>query len=313
MARINQRHNGHRVPDFLVLGTAKAGTTSLATYLNAHPQIEIPRKESFFFNAAEFRDLCLPYPLQRPLSEIVATKEAYYRLFEQSQASMLGEVGTGYLYHYKKSIPLIRQTLGEQVKLIIVLRNPIDRAYSAYMHFRKDCFEEISFEEALEMEYYRKLQRWDFMWHYKAMGLYFEQVRAYIEAFPHVHVILYDQLQSDPKGFMKSLFEKLGLEHIAPEAGHVKNVSGEVRFPWFQKLITHENALKKAVRPIVRTTMSAERRSFIRKYIKTKNLKPAEAMSAQAREALAEFYKKDVDRLGELLGMDLKHWLNDNP
>ncbi len=313
MAAINLNGKSGRVPSFLVVGTAKAGTTSLAAYLSQHPEIEIPQKETFYFNATEFRDICLPYPLQRQAPEIISSEAQYRKLFSSNGARVLGEIGTGYLYHHKSSIPLIKRMLGRGVKVMILLRNPIDRAYSAYMHFRKDCFEEIPFEEALEMEYYRKQQRWDFMWHYTSLGLYYEQVKAYMEAFDDVEVLYFDDLKADPNAFMNGVYSSLGVSPINGNFQRVKNPSGEARIKWVQELITHENPVKTLLRPTLRRLISNDRRAAMRKYAKAQNLKSYEPMSAEAREKLTTFFKDDVYKLSALLHKDLSHWLHENP
>jgi hypothetical protein len=301
----------NKLPNFLVVGTAKVGTTSLASYINAHPQIEIPRKETFYFNRSEFSDICLPYPLQRPMSSVVQTIGEYQAVFSSCTAPILGEVGTGYLYHYEHSIPSIKKTLGADVKIIIILRNPIERAYSAYQHFRKDVFEDKSFEESLEMEYYRIRQKWDFMWHYKAVGLYYQQVQAYKQSFPEVYVLFYEDLKANPQKFISNIYSILGADDFVPDTSKVKNISGEPKFPWMQKLITHENALKSLVRPLARQVMSDENRSLLRKYLKSKNIKSAESISPEAHNKLKVYYKNDIKLLSSLLQKNLDHWLDD--
>lgn len=313
MAAIDLTGKSGRVPSFIVVGTAKAGTTSLAAYLSQHPEIEIPQKETFYFNALEFTDICLPYPLQRQDPEIVRSDRAYRQLFNSGNARILGEIGTGYLYHHRTAIPEIKRNLGRGVKIFIMLRNPIDRAYSAYMHFRKDCFEEISFKEALEMEYYRKLQRWDFMWHYTSLGLYYEQVKAYKEAFDNVEVLFFDDLKRDPEAFMQGIYRSLDVRPANGNYDRVKNPSGEARVRWLQQLITHENPVKSFLRPTFRRLLNSDKRAALRKYAKTKNLAAYEPMSEEVRNNLRAFFTKDVQQLSELLNKDLSHWLNENP
>lgn len=292
----------------MVAGTAKAGTTSLAQYLSQHPNVEIPRKESFFFNASEFSSNSLPYPMQRLGQDIVRSTEDYDALYWKNEAPLLGEVGTGYLYHHQVAIPKIKAVLGGDIPVLIVLRNPVERAYSAYMHFKKDCFEEVSFAEALEIERHRIEQRWDFMWHYKAMGFYYEQVKAYCDNFDRVQVCFFEDLQKDPRAFMKPIFDCLELDAFSGALGPSKNPSGEARFPWLQRLITHENPLKQVLRPLVRSVLSSERRAALRKGLKAKNLKSSEGMHPETRAELSSLYKRDVLRLSDLLKKDLTHW-----
>ena len=214
-------------------------------------------------------------------------------------------------YHYQLAIPKILSTLGPDVKILILLRNPVARAYSAYMHFFKDCFEESSFEEALEMEYYRKEQHWDFMWHYQAMGMYYEQVKAYTDAFENVHVLYFEELVKAPEQFMHKVFRVLGLEPLAKLETGTTNPSGQPRFPWLQRVITHENMAKRMLRPLVRSVFRNDaRRAEMRKSLKAKNLRSYPAMQPETNARLRAHYATDVHNLSELLGKNLTQWVN---
>jgi len=311
MAQSIVTNSGVHLPNFLVAGTAKAGTTSLAYYLGQHPEIEIPVKETFYFNAPEFKYNYLPYPSQRKGDDIIRTPEAYTQLYESCRAPCIGEVGTGYLYHHKVSIPRIKKTLGNEIPIFIVLRNPIERAYSAFMHFKKDCFEDISFAEALEMECYRVEQHWDFMWHYKAMGFYFEQVQAYQRHFSNVKVFLHEDLKARPEKVLSEVFQQLGVSPFSEINKQIKNPSGDARYPWLQRLITHENPVKKLLRPVLRMLINDQRRAHFRKYVKSKNLKPSEAPDSETLALLRNTYRSDVLRLSDLIQKDLSHWIDE--
>jgi len=123
---------------FLFVGTAKAGTTSIYNYLLQHPDIFIPKKETFYFLRDIYEHNSLPYPKQRNPENLVLGTDAYRALYEDSNGKMSGEIGTGYLFSHEVSIPRIKEELGEEVKIVIILRHPVDRAYSSYRHFTKD-------------------------------------------------------------------------------------------------------------------------------------------------------------------------------
>jgi hypothetical protein len=299
----------YQLPEFLFVGTAKAGTTSIYQYLKQHPDISIPVKETFYFMKEKYKNISLPYPQQRDPADLVLDAEQYKALYPPESGKMIGEIGTGYLYHHDVSIPLIKQMLGDEVKILIILRNPAERCFSSYMHFVKDLHESASFEEAMALEPKRKASDWDFMWMHKDLGFYSTQVEAYLNAFKNCKVLIYEEFIKDPKTVMNDLFAFLGLSsqnNLIVE--RVYNPSGEAKFKAFQKFITHENPLKSAIRPVFRMFFSKERREQIRKNAKAKNLTKGLKIPAQAKKRLMAQYMSDILSLEKILGRNLSIW-----
>ncbi|MCZ4407826.1 sulfotransferase [Cryomorphaceae bacterium 1068] len=294
---------------FLFVGTAKAGTTSIFEYLRQHPEIDIPVKETFYFLRDVFTDFGLGYPAQRPKSELILDKSSFVSLYPENSAKTYGEIGTGYLYHYKKSIPLIKETFGEDVKILIILRNPVNRAYSSYMHFVKDVHEKLSFEESMKMEVLRQEQKYDFMWMHRDMGLYFKQVKAFMEAFKNVKVLITEEFKENQETEMASILEFLGVNHeVQFNTNKEYNKSGEPKFKSLQKLITQENLVKKTLRPVFRAAFNKEKRAKMRKKVKNINIASYPPMNEETRRELVEFYRTDVAALEGLLGKSLESW-----
>lgn len=289
-------------PQFLVVGTAKAGTTSLYRYLLQHPDIAIPVKETFFFLKELYAQNHLPYPQQRPKRDLILSEEHWENCYRGLEGKIVGEIGTGYLYHHELAIPQIKEYLGTDVKICIVLRDPVERTFSSYKHFTKDLHENHDFETALSQEEARKSEHWDFMWHHTAMSKYSEQVEAYLNAFPHVKVFYYEDLRDHPEDFMQSFFTFIGL--TAPEGADFStrfNPSGQVRSKWLQQTITQESAFKRLFRPMFRALVGKERRAKIRKYVKERNLKSANELTEQQRAQLEHLFQEDTTRLAQLL------------
>ena len=119
-------------PNFLIVGAAKAGTTSLAKYLGAHPDIFIPeQKELRFF----IKDTILQINPKDPLLEgilkqSILDKEEYFSLFDVKE-KLTGDASVHYLYHHEEAILNIKKYVGD-VHIIIMLRNPVKRAISNY-------------------------------------------------------------------------------------------------------------------------------------------------------------------------------------
>jgi len=144
------------LPNFLVVGVAKSGTTSLYHYLNQHPDIFIPsRKECRFFSSkpGNFKG-----PGREFQNDTIKDIQGYRRLFLGCfNISARGDVSNDYLFYYTESIENIKRHIGEDAKIIIRLRNPIDRAYSNYLRHIREGWEALSFEDGLEAELYTAL------------------------------------------------------------------------------------------------------------------------------------------------------------
>ena len=297
-------------PDFLFVGTAKAGTTSLYHHLKKHPQVCLPLKETFFFADRIFRDNHMPFPYQRPKDEMILEEEKYRSVYSNCNGKVTGEIGTGYLYYHDIAIPKIKEYLGDQVKVGIVLRNPVDRAYSAYMHHRKDLHETSSLAAVWNKEEERIRDNWDFMWYYREVGFYHDQVKAYLDNFENVQVFYFDDLRNDPDSFMGSVCDFLEIDPLSDWSADRKyNPSGVPRLAFLQRAITQEGPVKQLFRPVVRKLFSKEKRKRMRKFIKNKNLRSQEKMTEKDRRMLIEAYREDVVKLEVLLNKDLAHWL----
>ena len=139
---------GVLLPNFLVVGAGKSGTTSLYHYLKAHPGVFMSRIKEPGFIFAQFNKM--------PQSGVgderqttVGSFSAYCRLFEDAEGKKaVGEASNDNLYHYERAIPYIKRFFGD-IKIIIILRNPVDRAFSAYTYLLRDNREFLTFEEDL--------------------------------------------------------------------------------------------------------------------------------------------------------------------
>lgn len=294
---------------FLFVGTAKAGTTSIYNYLLQHPDLYIPKKETFYFLRDIYQDQRLDYPQQRAAETMVLDTARYRDLHKPHEDQIHGEIGTGYLFHHEQAIPRILEELGVDTRILIILRDPVERAFSSYNHFVKDMHEPLDFEASLKAEEQRAQMKWDFMWQHRALGLYHNQVKAYMDSFKHVKVLLYDELKADPDNLMKEVFEFIGAEPLEDlDTGKQFNPSGEPRSKTIQKLLIHENPLKRMLRPIVRGLMSDERRERMRKELKSRNLKEYSPISEETEKELRAYYAKDIEKLARLTGLDLSNW-----
>jgi hypothetical protein len=197
------------LPDFLILGAQKAGTTALYAYLRWHPQVTGPSfKEVSFFDRHYARG------------------ERWYRAHLPIRRSgIVGEASPSYLFHPLASERVARML--PRARLIALLRNPVDRAFSHYQHEVALGREELSFEDALAREDERmqgELERmlrdpsyfsyawWNYT--YAARGRYAEQLERWLDAFPREQllVLFTEELAADTAGTYRRVLDFLGVD-----------------------------------------------------------------------------------------------------
>ena len=285
-----------RKPDFFVVGAPKAGTTSLYHYLIQHPDISMtdPKEPHFFYNR---RSPGEPVLGEKDLSE-------YLKLFEEApEGRRAGEASTSYLWLTNAAREI--KELQPEAKIIILLRDPVKRAYSHYWHHVRDDKEPLGFKEALEAEPGRMEQG---AWHgfyYVGCGLYAEQVERYLDTFGResVKVYLFEDLMENPRGVCRDVFGFLGVDpEVAVDTGAIYNRGGAPKNRLFHKVI--RSRFKEPLKKL----MPAGFRRSLGDRIRTSNIKPAPAMEPETRRLLEEAFREDLPRLEELLGRDLARW-----
>ncbi|MCM1981521.1 sulfotransferase family protein [Lyngbya confervoides] len=294
------------LPNFLVIGAEKAGTTSLDYYLQQHPEIFMSAiKEPRYF-APEFYTTYFHGPRVGQRSQPM-TQADYEALFAGvTTQPLVGETSPQYLY-FSACAPRIAQCLPE-VKLLAVLRNPAERAFSAYAYQQRCGYDlEHSFEAALALEADRIQALWRPVWHYRALGFYFRQLIPYYQLFPRdrIRVFLYDDLQQDAVQFSQSVYAFLGVDpSFIPDIA-AKNVSGRPKSRLLHNVLFRDNGIKTwAKRLIPRRAGSA-----LAGFLKRQNLGEKPILSGQTRRELIQAYRSDILQLQDLIERDLSAWL----
>jgi hypothetical protein len=300
-----------QLPNFLLVGAAKSGTTALANTLERHPEVYFcPIKEPKFLSTG-----VAPSPMNGPgddLVESIAVRdlESYRALFEGvNGVPAIGEGSVDLLFFAGGVNPRIRELLGDP-KILIVLRDPVERAFSAYKQLIRDGRERLSFEEAIQAEDDRRSRNWEFMWYYTAVGRYADQVSSFLDAFSRVHVALYDDLRADPDAVLDGVLRFL---EIAPDpslrikTGH--NPSAIPRNPLVRKLFAVGPAKLSLYRLLLRLGISE---TFVLGCVdRLRSRHSAELrMAPETRQLLREQFREDVERLQEILDRDLSAWLS---
>ena len=299
------------LPNFLIIGAPKAGTSSLYYYLKQHPEIYLSRiKEPYFF-AFENDSKGFQGPGDRERYKYaVKSLEEYCKLFEPvTTETAIGEASTAYMN--SKSAPFkIKQHI-PKVKLIAILRNPTDAAYSSYLHLLRDGDETIkNFDLALQAEKKRIQQNWDGIWHYQNRGFYYAQLKRYFDAFERsqIKIYLYQDFQTNPLRVLHSIFQFLEVAvDFTPDIKSKFNVSAIPNSIWLNKIILKPNIFKSSFKTVFNPNLS---RKISSKFLKW-NLKPSEhqVMSNISRQKLSQSYRDDILKLQDLIQQDLSEWL----
>ncbi len=295
-------------PNFIVIGAAKAGTTSLYHYLDQHPQVFMsPIKEPRFF-ALEGHALDFGGPGDEVLRErTTTTLEAYQKLFAGVRDERaVGEASVLYLHHPAAAAAIARAI--PDVRLIAVLRNPVDRAYSGFMARTRDGYEPLSsFEEALDAEPRRIAEGWYYGWQYRGQGFYHRNLARYYERFDpsQIRVYLYEDLDQEPERMLTDIFRFLDVDDgFRPDVSTRWNPSGRPRSVRVQRFLTHPHPLKEAVKQLIPERWGHR----LVEFLQPANLERP-PIRAETRARLIEGYSEDIHRLEGLIGRDLSHWL----
>jgi len=297
-----------KMPNFLIVGAAKSGTSSLHNYLNQHPEVFMPSYDKQGMKVKEPRFLIKDLVKNR-LHNGVWNFEEYQRLFSDvKNQKLIGESTVLYLYYYKHAIKNIKYYLGEDIKIIIMLRNPTDRAYSAFQHVSRGSQENYSFEKALDIEERRleKDKTLTPMVMYKSMGMYYQMVKSYKEAFKHVHIIFLEDFRDNTALEMDRVCTFLGISNsFNIDFTRRYNVGGK---RWKNKQIKHFFMKDNFVKLIFRFLIPKKFRKWIRNQLINISTNKVVAMQKETRNNLNNYFKQDIQELSKLLNKDLGHW-----
>jgi hypothetical protein len=236
------------------------------------------------------------------------TLEAYRKLFEGVGAERaVGEASVIYLHHELAPEAIARYI--PDVKIVAVLRDPVDRAYSAFLHLARDGYEPLAeFEDALRAEPRRITDGWYFGWHYRDHGFYHRDLARYFERFGpnRIRVYLHEELDQDPYGVLADLFRFLGVdEGFRPDVRTRHNLSGYARSARLQRLLTRRHPLKEAAKSLIPERWGHR----VISWLQPANLvRPP--LRPETRSRLVEGYREDIRRLEGLIGRDLSPWLS---
>ena len=306
-----------KLPNFLIIGAAKGGTTSLYAYLNQHPQVfmSVPKEPTFFGNEGTDGLFNGPHDEDRAYhSRVITNISDYSALFQKvTDQKAIGEASVYSLY-LPHAAEQIRKYVPDAT-MFAVLRNPADRAYSAYLHVVRQARERLPFAAALAQEPERIRQKWNPLWHFKAMGFYYEQVKRYFDMFgrDRVHIYLYEDFQKDPRGIIRQVLDILGVNSaFTPDMSKRYKKSYVPKHPAIEKIL-HQSKIKlqfaKQSWPKALRWRTRYVEQLIDRIAEPNRMAPP-PIPEQVRASLLSEYQDDILKLADLLRRDLSHWCN---
>tara|TARA_B100001778_G_scaffold109403_1_gene89519 strand:+ start:337 stop:1206 length:870 start_codon:yes stop_codon:yes gene_type:complete len=285
------------LPNLLIVGAAKSGTTSLHNYLKQHPDIFMSNhKEPHFLINNEIGVNRIPKGINN--------LQDYSNLFSNGASHKYrGESSAMYLQFPEIAIKNIDRYLDEDVKIIIMLRNPIERAFSGYQHVKRyNLDEDLDFEDALEISEQRYFTNNNITpaSRYIHIGMYNEFVRKFKTKFKtNVHIIIYKDFINNTNQELSRLFIFLGIKDVQIDFNKQYMVGG---WKWkndlFRKIFMKRHFLKKFI-PFKR---------LIRAAFKSFATDSVEKIDDTIREKLIGIYKDDIKNLSKFLNVDLNFW-----
>jgi hypothetical protein len=281
-----------------IAGAQKAGTSSLNNYLAQHPDIISPHYEMMYF-----------------LSDIIFSGgyeqafKRYYRQYKSEKIILAKNVGLLYS-------PIAKKRLFDhnpEVKIILILRNPVDRAFSSYLYARQMGWEDCDdFQTALRkspLDYQDLLARRNCA--YLERGRYAEHIIDMYQFFPKENISLYflQELKDAPVQLCSNIFNEIGAATFTVTTDKRFNVAKGSRFPRLMNYVSHPSKIV-FFRKLARKLIPGHVRDSIRRSINRLNevdLKQ-KPMTQETRKILLDYYKPFNQQLEELIEIDLSNW-----
>jgi len=293
-------------PNFLVVGAAKCGTTSLDGYLKQHPEVFLPKvKECRYFSNVKDKNIN-PFTYQKH-ERIISDYKEYYDSFQGTTAQAIGDISPDYLYHHDEAIKNIKKELGDRTKIIIILRNPIQRAYSNYLHLRRESYTEKSFLELIEDERSYSSNIW---YGFKLVGssYYYEAVKNYIQNFPNIKIIIFEEFIKNESLYMKEISNFLGIDdRFSYKKPLNTNKTGIPKSKFINNITKVKFPLKSVIKWIVLKIVDRKKiLNFVNK-LRNANLTKPE-LDEETSGKLLDLFREDIKNLEQLLNKDLSIW-----
>jgi Sulfotransferase family len=289
------------LPNFIVIGAAKAGTTALYHYLAEHPQVFMsPVKETNYFAYGLDGQGHLLYGDPEVHSFPIKTLPEYEELFAGADNAVgIGEASPIYL-ESPQAAGRIRELI-PAARLICSLRHPVDRAYSNYqMYLRRRGLRLNPTQDLTATSPWARPDS-----RHMRIGFYYEQLARYFDAFPgdHIHVFLFDDLKRNAVETVQNVYRFLNVDPaFVPDFSSPHAVGG------MPSSLLVEGVLARSPVSAVKTWIPKRAANWVRR-LRARNMRQAPSLPAELRKQLTRPFRDDIEKTSKLIGRDLGHWL----
>jgi hypothetical protein len=319
------------LPAFLIVGTMKSGTSSLANYLNLHPEIYIPSMEIHFFErdsnyqkGIEWYESFFSRKKKKIMEKgydwylkyIKKSQEKFFlvnnnKLKENDSAIIFGEKTPTYSYSIKAAERIALHL--PDVKLIWIFRNPVNRAYSHYLYNYSNGATLLSFDDILKIggkskNYHLGVDICDYL----EMGIYSDQIRTYLEYFnkSKMYFLLFEEFIKNPVESIQNIYKFLNIDYKIKLPPSLKiNVTKlpKSNYPlWVLRSLYHK--LTNTLGDLDLLYYFYSLAFIILQYVYSKANIRHPRLDETLRDRLIEFYKPYNEELTKLTGLNLEKW-----
>ncbi|MEW6072942.1 MAG: sulfotransferase [Planctomycetota bacterium] len=293
-----------RLPNFVVIGAPRCGTTSLFHWLRQHPGVYLPvRKELHFFSYPILAAHCAGPGDREALAGLVASWDEYQAHYAGArEEAAVGEVSPSYLLH-SSARHAIAERLG-QVKVIALLRDPVEKAYSQHALLARQGREDLPFAAALDAEEERRRRGWGDLWWYAAGARYAPGIEDYAATFgrENVLVVRFEDLEREPRAALPGVLAFLGVDPGVPiDTAGPLNRAGGARFRLLSRILDGGGPAKRLIKRVLPERV----RVPLRLRLSDWNTVERPPLDLECRRRLAARLADDVRRLERFLGRDL--------
>ena len=294
-------------PDFLLIGAPKAGTTALYRALSRHSEIFLSaEKEPRYFAYMNTTPNFNGPAGTRIENSIVRLEKDYLQLFQACpEGCVAGEASSAYLY--SAEAPANAWSTIPNLRIVAVLRHPVDRAYSQWLQMTQEGLETESFEVGWKLEEQRRDANYPPLWFYRDRGFYGRDLSNWLQYFPReqVLVLFYEDWLTHPQETLYRVYQHLGvgvnkINKVTRE--HVS--SQQPRWAWLHHRMVEDNKL----RQWAQSNLPLFVRDAITLPVKKLNLRAGPALNPTVRARLTSVYLDDIVLLEKLTGRNLEHW-----
>lgn len=293
-------------PNFIIAGFPKCGTTSLHHYLNEHPEIYMPSQKELHFFTYNILSKLNNGPKDGIVKKTqIDNSEQYLGFYKNVKNEIaIGDASPSYI-NYPGQFQEIKEYLNDP-KLIILLRDPINRAYSNYLHLKREQREALSFKEAIKIEGERKKNKYSDFWYYKFNSTYYQKIIKAKEIFSDVLILTSEELSNRNEFTMKKVYKFLDVDQNFKPKKKLKkfNEGGYYKKNLFTKIIFQPSILKNKIKKFIKPTPFLK--ILFSRTASVFSTNP-EKIDKETMTYLKRYFKQEVKKI-KTLKIDISSW-----